>query len=161
MAYYIHFLIHSFFSRNQQQCTRGKIQTSRGFDPKPHAKPTAHLRDTACKSLVYAQFVQFNLITNDYHNSCSPQASPHMVRIPTHQAIPRPHALMDHRYNPLPFSILKKSYSCVTGFSYGSNTRDAVGKVSHSQEDFDVAATTASSWIVATTTSSRAYRPEF
>jgi hypothetical protein len=33
----------------------------------------------------------------------------------------------------------------VTGFSYGSHTRDAVGRVSHSRADFDVAATATSS----------------
>jgi hypothetical protein len=38
---------------------------ARANDVKPHAKPVAHLRDTARKSLVYAQYVQFNLITND------------------------------------------------------------------------------------------------
>jgi hypothetical protein len=37
----------------------------REFEPKPHAKPATHLDDTARKSLVYAQFVQFNMITND------------------------------------------------------------------------------------------------
>jgi hypothetical protein len=55
-------------------------------------------------------------------------------------------------------------------FSYGSNTYDAVGRVSHSRVDFDMAATTASSWILATTasrwilaatTSSQPSRPEF
>jgi hypothetical protein len=58
----------------------------------------------------------------------------------------------------------------VTVFSYGSNTHDAMGKVSHSRTDFDVATTTASSWILATTASrwilattasSRACRTEF
>jgi hypothetical protein len=57
---------------------------SREFDPKPHAKLATHLRNTARKSLVYAQFVEFNLITNDSHSLCSPQASPHTVRIATH-----------------------------------------------------------------------------
>jgi hypothetical protein len=38
---------------------------SRQNDAKPHAKPAAHLSDTVHKSLVYAQFIQFNLITND------------------------------------------------------------------------------------------------
>jgi hypothetical protein len=41
----------------------------------------------------------------------------------------------------------------VTWFSYGSNTRDVVGRVSRSQADFDMAATA--------TTSSRASRPKF
>jgi hypothetical protein len=41
----------------------------------------------------------------------------------------------------------------VIGFSYGSNTRDAVGRVSHSQAGFDVAATATSKWILATTAS--------
>jgi hypothetical protein len=45
---------------------------SREFDPKPHAKLATHLRNTARKSLVYAQFVEFNLITNDSHSLCSP-----------------------------------------------------------------------------------------
>jgi hypothetical protein len=49
----------------------------------------------------------------------------------------------------------------VTGFSYGFNTRDAVGRVSRSRADFDMATTTASSWILATTAFSRASRPEF
>jgi hypothetical protein len=46
-----HFLIHSVFSRSQQQCNRGKIQTSGGFDPKPPAKPAAHFVDTVVKNL--------------------------------------------------------------------------------------------------------------
>jgi hypothetical protein len=46
---------------------------------------------------------------------CRPHASPHTFRIPTHQTIPRPHALMDHRYNPRPFSIQNSnSYSCMS-----------------------------------------------
>jgi hypothetical protein len=65
LAYYIQFLIHSFFPRSQRQCRGGKIQMLRGFDSKPRAKPATHLRDTARKSILYAQFVQFNLITNN------------------------------------------------------------------------------------------------
>jgi hypothetical protein len=38
---------------------------SRRYDAKSHAKSVAHLRDTTHKSLIYAQFVKFNLITND------------------------------------------------------------------------------------------------
>jgi hypothetical protein len=58
----------------------------------------------------------------------------------------------------------------VTGFSYRSNTRDAMGRVSHSRAAFNVTATTASSWILAATASrwilaatasSRSSRPEF
>jgi hypothetical protein len=48
----------------------------------------------------------------------------------------------------------------VTGFSYRSNTRDAVGRGSHSRADIDVVAT-ASIWILAATASSWASRPEF
>jgi hypothetical protein len=40
----------------------------------------------------------------------------------------------------------------VIGFSYGSNTRDAVGRVSGSRADFNVATTAASSWILAAIT---------
>jgi hypothetical protein len=47
------------------------------------------------------------------------------------------------------------------GFSYGFNTRDVVGKVSLNWADFDMAATTASNWILAATTSSRPSRLEF
>jgi hypothetical protein len=43
----------------------------------------------------------------------------------------------------------------VTGFSYGSNTRDAVERVSRSRAASDVAATTASNCILTATTSSR------
>jgi hypothetical protein len=58
----------------------------------------------------------------------------------------------------------------ITGFSYGSNTHDAVGRVSRSRTYFDVIATTASNWILiviasrwilAITTSGRPCRPEF
>jgi hypothetical protein len=45
-------------------------------------------------------------------------------------------------------------------FSYGSNTRVAVGRISHSQADIDVATTTYS-WILATTASNQASRLEF
>jgi hypothetical protein len=57
----------------------------------------------------------------------------------------------------------------VTGFSNGSNTRDAMGRVSRSRIDFDVATTASSSWILAATAfkwilaatySSRSSRPE-
>jgi hypothetical protein len=55
-------------------------------------------------------------------------------------------------------------------FSYGSNTCDAVGRVSRNRAYFDVATTatcswilasTSSKWILATTTSNRASRLEF
>jgi hypothetical protein len=58
----------------------------------------------------------------------------------------------------------------ITGFSYGSNTCDAVGRVSRSRTYFDMIATTASNWILiviasrwilAITTSGRPCRPEF
>jgi hypothetical protein len=49
----------------------------------------------------------------------------------------------------------------VIGFSYGSNTRDTVRRVSHNQAAFDVAATAASSWILIATASSRSSSPEF
>jgi hypothetical protein len=58
----------------------------------------------------------------------------------------------------------------VTVFLYGSNTRDAVGRVSHSRVYFDVATAAACSWILAATSSrwiliaiafSRSYMPEF
>jgi hypothetical protein len=58
----------------------------------------------------------------------------------------------------------------VARFSYGSNTRDTVGRISRSQADFDVVATSASSkmlaatasrWILATTASYRPCRPQF
>jgi hypothetical protein len=42
----------------------------------------------------------------------------------------------------------------VTEFSYGSNTCDAMGRVSRSRAAFNVAATATSSWILATATSS-------
>jgi hypothetical protein len=38
-------------------------------------------------------------------------------------------------------------------FSYGSNTRDVVGRGSYSQAAFDIATTAASSWILAATAS--------
>jgi hypothetical protein len=41
----------------------------------------------------------------------------------------------------------------ITWFSYGSNTRDAVGRVSRSRVAFDVVATVACSWILAATAS--------
>jgi hypothetical protein len=50
MTYYLHFLVHSFCSHSQQQCSEGKIQTSRGFDSKPYAKTTTYLDIIACKS---------------------------------------------------------------------------------------------------------------
>jgi hypothetical protein len=65
---------------------------------------------------------------------------------------------------------MHKSNFHITGFSYRSNTCDAMGRVSHSRADFDVAATAASScilaaaassWILAATASSRPSRPEF
>jgi hypothetical protein len=63
---------------------------------------------------------------------------------------------MDHRYNALPFFnsefkflLMHKSNFHVTGFSYGSNTCDVVGRVLHSREDFDMATATTSSWILA------------
>jgi hypothetical protein len=68
------------------------------------------------------------------------------------------------------FLLMHESNFHVTGFSYRSNTCDAMGKVSHSRADFDVATTAASSWILATiasrwilaaATSSRASRLEF
>jgi hypothetical protein len=49
----------------------------------------------------------------------------------------------------------------VTGFSYWSNTHDAVGRVSSSRAAFDVTATVASRWILAATASSRPSRSEF
>jgi hypothetical protein len=48
---------------------------------------------------------------------------------------------------------MHKSNFYVIGFSYGSNTHDAMGRVSHSWAEFDVAATTALRWILAATTS--------
>jgi hypothetical protein len=71
---------------------------------------------------------------------------------------------MDHMYNYLLFSIQilrHDSNFCVTWFSYGSNTHDAMGRVSHSQTDFDMAATATFNWILAATASSRAPKPEF
>jgi hypothetical protein len=68
------------------------------------------------------------------------------------------------------FLLMHESNFHVTGFSYGSNTRDAVRRVSRSRADFDVAATTASSWILTATaskwilvatTSNQASKPEF
>jgi hypothetical protein len=44
---------------------------------------------------------------------------------------------------------MHKSNFHVTWFSYGSNTRDAVGRVFCSQADFNVDDTAASSWILA------------
>jgi hypothetical protein len=79
-------------------------------------------------------------------------------------------------YNSLPFFnsefkflLLHELNFHVTGFSYGSNTRDVVGRVSRSQTTFDVAATasrwilaaTASRWILTTTVSSWPSRLEF
>jgi hypothetical protein len=49
MSYFPHFLVHSVFSCSQRQCNGGKIQMSRGFDPKPPVKPTTHFVDTARK----------------------------------------------------------------------------------------------------------------
>jgi hypothetical protein len=49
----------------------------------------------------------------------------------------------------------------VTVLSYGSNTRDAVGRVSRSWAASDVVATATSSWILAATVSSRPFKPEF
>jgi hypothetical protein len=49
----------------------------------------------------------------------------------------------------------------VAGFSYGPTTRDAVGRVSRSRVASNVAAVTASRWILAATASSRPSRPEF
>jgi hypothetical protein len=49
----------------------------------------------------------------------------------------------------------------VTGFSYGSNIDDVLGRVSRSRANFNVAATAASRWILAATTSSRSCRSEF
>jgi hypothetical protein len=61
---------------------------------------------------------------------------------------PSTHALMDHKYNYLSFFnsefkflLMHESNFYVTGLSYGSNTRDAMGRVSRSQTAFDVAAT--------------------
>jgi hypothetical protein len=56
---------------------------------------------------------------------------------------------------------MHKSNFHVTKFSYGSNTHDARGRVSSSQEDFNVAATAASRWILAATASNQASRLEF
>jgi hypothetical protein len=43
------------------------------------------------------------------------QASPHTVLVPMHPVILRPHGLMDHRYNSLPFSIQNSnSYSSMS-----------------------------------------------
>jgi hypothetical protein len=68
------------------------------------------------------------------------------------------------------FFLIHKSNFHVTVFSYWPTTRDAMGRVSHSQEASNVAATAASSWtlastafrwILAATVSSRPSRPEF
>jgi hypothetical protein len=59
------------------------------------------------------------------------------------------------------FLLIHKSNFHVTGFSYGSNTRDAVGRVSRSQAASDVATTTVSSWILVATASNRSSRSEF
>jgi hypothetical protein len=93
--------------------------------------------------------------------------SPNTVCVPTHPVISRPHALTDHRYNSLPFSIQNSnSYSFMSQtfmlqVSHMSNTSDAARRVSHNREASDVAATTTSSWILAATTSSRPSRLEF
>jgi hypothetical protein len=49
----------------------------------------------------------------------------------------------------------------VIGFSYRSNTCDAMVRVSHSRAAFDVATTTSYNWILATTASSQPSRLEF
>jgi hypothetical protein len=101
---------------------------------------------------------------------------PHMVRVPTHLVICRPHASMDNRYNSLPFQfripILTHSrvkLSCYRVLTRAT-TRDVVGRVSCSRAASDMAATTASRWILAAPTfrwilatiaSSRPPRPEF
>jgi hypothetical protein len=68
------------------------------------------------------------------------------------------------------FLLIHNSNFHVTGFSYGSNTHDVVGRLSHSRPASDVATTIAYSWILATTsfrwtlattTSSQPSRPEF
>jgi hypothetical protein len=57
-----------------------------------------------------------------------------------HLVIPQPHALMDHRYNSLFFNpefkflLIHESNFHVIGFSYEPNTRDALGRVSHSRQ---------------------------
>jgi hypothetical protein len=105
------------------------------------------------------------------------QASPRTIRVPMHPVIPRPDALMDHRYNSLPFSIQNSnSYSLTSqtfmlqGSHIGPPPRDIVGRVSRSRAASNVTATAASSWILAATTfrwilattaSSRLSRPEF
>jgi hypothetical protein len=87
---------------------------------------------------------------------CSPWASPHTVRVPTHPAIPRPHAFMDRRYNSsffnseFKFLLINESNFHVAGFSYGATTRDVVGRVSRSRATSNVAAA-ASRWILAIT----------
>jgi hypothetical protein len=50
--------------------------------------------------------------------------------------------------------------SC-SGFSYGPNTHNAVGRVSRSRATFDVATTAAFNWILTTTAFSRLSRSEF
>jgi hypothetical protein len=52
------------------------------------------------------------------------------------------------------FLLMHESNFHVTGFSYGSNTRDAMVRVSRSRADIDVDAITASNWILATIASS-------
>jgi hypothetical protein len=49
---------------------------------------------------------------------CSPQASPHMVCVPTHLAIPRPHPSMDHRNNSLHFLIQNSNSSLLTSQTF-------------------------------------------
>jgi hypothetical protein len=74
---------------------------------------------------------------------------------------------MNHRYNSpffnseFKFLLMHELNFHVTGFSYGSNTHDVVGRFSRDRADFDVATTAASSWILAATSSSRASMLEF
>jgi hypothetical protein len=49
--------------------------------------------------------------------------------------------------------LTHKSDFHVTGFSYGSNTRDALGRISCNWANFDAATTTTTSWILANTAS--------
>jgi hypothetical protein len=80
-----------------------------------------------------------------------------MVHVPTHPAILRPHASMDHRYNSsffnseFKFLLIHESNFNVTGFSYGPTTRDAMGRVSRSRAAYDVAAADTSMWILGAT----------
>jgi hypothetical protein len=83
---------------------------------------------------------------------------------------------MDHMYNSLPFFnsefkflLIHESNFYVTGFSYGPNTYDVMGRVSRSRASSDVAAATTSRWILvvtafrwilATTASSQSSRSE-